>query len=236
VRIALLTFLGLHVVHALWLNRRQDRVSSKRDNRVSLYLIQVPLFVLGCIIAYQDGAVGRGLVNPLTITAGLVLGHVIFVLSLLVVHRSARDAREVLLGVRSIWDFAIESPLVLSRYVGVAVTEEVIYRAAAQQTLNAYLGAPWAGIVIVAVLFSVVHAHFFRNTFSQSLEFVVFAVLLGVLYWRFESLLFVIAIHAIRNIEIAYLEFLGKLEELGDEEAALHEIEQSVLQKKSGLA
>jgi hypothetical protein len=65
---------------------------------------------------------------------------------------------------------------------------------------------------------------------------VVFAVLLGVLYWHFESLIFVIAVHAIRNIEIAYLEFLGKLEELGDEEAALREIEQSVLHKQSGLA
>jgi membrane protease YdiL (CAAX protease family) len=236
VRIALLAFLGLHVAHALWLNGRQDRVSSNAENRASLYLVQVPLFVLGCIIAWQNGDVGRGLVNPLTIAAGLLLGHVIFVLSLLLVHRSARDAREVLLGLRTIWEFVIESPLILSRYVGVAVTEEVIYRAAAQRTLCTYLRSSWAGIVIVAVLFSVVHAHFFRNTFSQSLEFVVFAVLLGVLYWHFESLIFVIAVHAIRNIEIAYLEFLGKLEELGDEEAALREIEQSVLHKQSGLA
>jgi hypothetical protein len=64
----------------------------------------------------------------------------------------------------------------------------------------------------------------------------VFAELLGVLYWLTGSLIFVIAVHAIRNIEIAYLEFLGKLEELGDEEAALREVEHSVLQRQSGLA
>jgi len=56
------------------------------------------------------------------------------------------------------------------------------------------------------------------------------------LYWLTGSLIFVIAVHAIRNIEIAYLEFLGKLEELGDEEAALREVEHSVLQRQSGLA
>jgi membrane protease YdiL (CAAX protease family) len=236
VRIALLAFLGLHVAHALWLNGRQGAAAPDRKNRAGLYLIQVPLFVVACLIAYQNGALGRALLNPVYIAAGLVLGHVIFVLSLLLVHGSARDAREVLLGFGAIWEFAIESPLILSRYVGVAVTEEVIYRAAGQQTLIAYLRTPWAGIAAVAVLFSVVHAHFFRNTFSQSLEFVVFAVLLGVLYWLTGSLIFVIAVHAIRNIEIAYLEFLGKLEELGDEEAALREVEHSVLQRQSGLA
>ena len=81
-----------------------------------------------------------------------------------------------------------------------------------------------------------VHAHFFRNSLTQSVEFVMFALLLGVLYWLTGSLIFVIAIHAIRNIEIAYLEFLGKLEELGDEGEALREIEHAVLYKQSDLA
>ncbi|HQE84626.1 MAG TPA: CPBP family intramembrane metalloprotease, partial [Candidatus Hydrogenedentes bacterium] len=118
----------------------------------------------------------------------------------------------------------------------VAITEEIIYRATAQSSFVSLLGHAWAGIVLTAVLFSVVHAHFFRNSFSQSLEFVLFAVLIGVLYWSTGSLIFVIAIHAIRNIEIAYIEFLGKLEELGDEQQALREVERSVLSQQSDLA
>jgi membrane protease YdiL (CAAX protease family) len=235
VRIVLLVFLGLHVAHSLIENGRGKR--EKRPKlRPNLIFIQIPLFVFAFYIAYQAGALGRGLLNPAYIFGGLVVGHVIFVVSLLVIHRCVSDAREVLLGFRAIGEFVVESPVVLSRYVGVAITEEIIYRAAAQETLVAVLESPWGGIIITAVLFSVVHAHFFRNAFSQSFEFVLFAILLGVLYWLTGSLIFVIAIHAIRNIEIAYLEFLGKLEELGDENKALQEIERSVVYRQSDLA
>lgn len=234
-RIALLVFLGLHVAHSLVQNGR-GKPEKRPRLRPNLVLVQMPLFVLAFCIAYQEGALGRDLLNPAYMLGGLVIGHVVFVGSLLVIHQCVSDAREVLLGFRAIGEFVVESPVVLSRYVGVAITEEIIYRAAAQETLVSVLGNPWAGIAITAVLFSVVHAHFFRNAFSQSFEFILFAVLLGVLYWLTGSLIFVIAIHAIRNIEIAYLEFLGKIEELGDEEKALQEIERSVIHRQSDLA
>jgi len=235
VKIAFLVFLGLHVAHSLIQN---GRGKSERRSRIraDLLIIQIPLFVFACCIAYEGGALGRSLLNPAYLFGGLLAGHVIFVVSLLVIHHCVSDAREVLLGFGAIWGFVIESPLVLSRYVGVAITEEIIYRATAQSSFVSLLGHAWAGIVLTAVLFSVVHAHFFRNSFSQSLEFVLFAVLIGVLYWSTGSLIFVIAIHAIRNIEIAYIEFLGKLEELGDEQQALREVERSVLSQQSDLA
>ncbi len=234
-RAAVLVLAGLHVVHSLIANG-SGKPKKRPKFRADLFLIQLPLFVVAAYVAYADGALGRQLLNPVYIGAGLVLGHVIFVFSLLAIHRCVSDAREVLLGFGSIGEFAAESPLVLGRYAGVAFTEEIIYRVALQGSLILVLGNPWAGILCAAVLFSVVHAHFFRNTFAQSLEFVVFAVLLGVLYWLTESLIFVVAIHAIRNIEIAYLEYLGKLEELGDKERALEEIEQSVVSKQPDLA
>ena len=234
-RIALLVFLGLHLAQSLIQNGRREQ-GVRRRLRPDLFLIQMPLFIIACGIAYKDGVLGRELLNPVYIAAGLVAGHVIFVISLLTIHRCVSDAREVLLGFGAIWEFAVESPLILSRYIGVAVTEEVIYRVGAQGTLIAYLGNPWLAIGVTAVVFSVVHAHFFRNSFTQSLEFVLFAVLLGVLYWLTNSLIFVIAIHAIRNVEIAYLEFLGKLEELGSEGEALREVERSVVTQQSDLA
>ena len=142
-RVALLVLLGLHLAHSLF---RNGRVSpgKPRTIRFDLFVIQFPLFGVAAAIAYMEGALGRELLNPLYISAGLVLGHVVFVLSLLTIHQSVSDAREVLLGFGAIWEFMVESPLILSRYVGVAVTEEVIYRVAAQGALIALLGNSWA--------------------------------------------------------------------------------------------
>ena len=84
-----------------------------------------------------------------------------------------------------------------------------------------------AGIVLIAAAFVVVHKHFFENTWYVSVEFCAFALLIGVLYYWTESFILVIVIHALRDIEIAYLEYLVKVEELGDEAQAAHAIEQA---------
>ena len=73
------------------------------------------------------------------------------------------------------------------------------------------------------------HKHFFENTRAVSVEFCAFGLLLGVLYYWTQSFVLVVVIHAMRDIEIAYLEYLIKVEELGDEEAAAKSIEQSYM-------
>ena len=80
-------------------------------------------------------------------------------------------------------------------------------------------GSPWAAVIITAVLFSVVHDHFFRNSPAGSMEFLGFALLLGVLYHVTASLTLVVLIHVIRNLESVYLEYLALAEEKGGTEA-----------------
>ncbi|MCL4694477.1 MAG: CPBP family intramembrane metalloprotease, partial [Candidatus Hydrogenedentes bacterium] len=175
------------------------------------------------------------------IAIGLVAGHLIFGLSLLATHLSWRDAWSHFFDFGPIWNFTMDSPVVLTRFLGVAVAEELIWRVAAQTILVSFLAA-WmpapaaagVGIAVIAAAFVVVHKHFFENTWHISLEFIVFALLLGILYHATGSFILVMVIHALRDIEIAYLEYLIKIEELGDEEQAAKAIEQAYMPGRPG--
>ena len=84
--------------------------------------------------------------------------------------------------------------------------EEIIYRVAVQGALITLLGRPVAAIVIVAIVFSVVHRHFFYNHVVDSVEFLAFSLLLGGLYYWTGSLMLVVMIHTVRNFEIVYFD------------------------------
>lgn len=221
-RALLLTLLAFHVVHALTVNHREGGLG-RRFVWLTV-LTQSPLFLVAFAYGLAADAYSRQLVSPVYIGLGLVAGHLIFGLSLLATHRSPSDAWSLFWDFRSIWSYTVDYPVILTRYIGVAVGEEIIWRLAAQTELVRITGSAWLGIALVAVLFSVVHKHFFRNSFGVSAEFLVFALTLGVLYHWTHSLILVIVIHAVRDIEIAYLEFLVKVEEIGDSELAAREV------------
>lgn len=219
--------LAMHVVHSLLANRKDGpgpQLTHGRPNPFML-LSQTPMFVIACFLAFDAGILSRGLLSPVYFGLGLLAGLLIFCASVLVIHVSVLGAFEVFThGIRMI-RFTLDCPAVLSRFITVAFAEELIYRGVAQPILIAWTGSPWAGILIVAVLFSIVHHHFFRNSWRVSGEFLAFGVALGWLYWATGSLLFVMVIHAVRDIAIAYLEFEEKMEELGDWEAAADAID-----------
>ncbi len=227
-RAAFLFLLAIHVVHALLVNAREDLRTNRVLRAVSMVL-QSPLFLLAFLYGLALEAYSRQLVSPVYIGMGLVAGHLIFGLSLLATHRSLTDTSSHFFDFGSIWNFTVDSPIVLTRFLGVAVVEEIIWRIAAQAEFVRLTGSAAAGIVITALLFSAVHKHFFRNPFWVSVEFVAFALLLGVLYHATQSLILVIVIHAVRDIEIAYLEYLIKVEEIGDAELAARELEKTFL-------
>ena len=189
------------------------------------FLLQSPLFVLSCILAAGYGVFSRDLVSPFYIPIGLVLGHFLFGFSLLVTHRELRDAAAHVLDWQALWHFLVENPNLLFRFVAVSFTEEIIYRAVAQPLLIGWTSSVAVGIVLTAAAFSVVHWHFFRNPFGQSLEFFAFSLLLGGLYLLTGSLSLVVVIHTVRNLEIVYLEYIIKVEELGDESRAMEALE-----------
>lgn len=197
----------------------QDRTSRRRAGRATVWL-QSLLFGLALYYALLGGAISREIVSPVHIGLGLLLGHLVFGVSLLITHRSIRDAQVHFLDFGSVWEFMVENPRILSHFIIVACGEEVIYRVTLQPMAIAATGSTLAGILIVAVVFSLVHEHFFRNGIHQSGEFVAFAVLLGGLYYWTGSLILVIVVHALRNIEIAFLEHVITIEETGSEAEA----------------
>ena len=187
--------------------------------------MQSALLLIACVLGFQHEAFSRDLVSPLHVGAGLLAGHLVFGASLLATQRSVRETFDHLIDLDALWSFVVENPAVLMQFAGVAVAEEIIYRVGAQPMLLEWTGSPALSILAVALGFSLVHEHFLRNSFGQSAEFLAFAILLGLLYYWTGSLILVIVIHAVRNIEIALLEHWVRADELGSEEAAIRETE-----------
>ncbi|MBI4559392.1 MAG: CPBP family intramembrane metalloprotease [Candidatus Hydrogenedentes bacterium] len=223
-----LSLLGVHTIYALLTNRAETPPKKRKTISIEV-VIQLPLFIFACHYGWEAGVISRQLVSPVYIGLGLLAGHLVFGVSLLITHRSLHDTWSHFFDFGPLWKYASDSPLVLSRFFSVAVVEELIWRVAAQPLATNLLGNAYLGVTVTAVLFSIVHRHFFRNTLSVSLEFLAFALLLGGLYQWTGSLILVIVIHAIRDIEIAYLEYLIKAEELGDEALAAQHVEQTLL-------
>jgi len=200
-----LILFSVYVVHAIHVNRRPEAEGAIARKRGALWL-HVPLTLVALYLAFREGVFSRELVSPIHIGLGLAAGHLVFGLSLLSTHGSIGTAVDQMMDLGSLWAFAVENPNVLLRFAGVSLGEELIYRAVAQPILIDMTRSAVFGILLVAAAFCVVHRHFFRNPLGQSAEFVGFAFLIGMLYYFTESFALVLAIHAVRNIEIAYLE------------------------------
>ena len=183
-------------------------------------LLQTPLFLLAYWFAWRHGAFTRALVSPPAVVLGLVLGHLVFALSLFATHRVWLDTLSHLCDLRGLGRFLADNPLIMMRFFSVAVVEEIIYRAAAQPLLLDLPGGAWTAILGTALLFSLVHEHFYHNSAAGSAEFMAFALLLGLLYHVTGSLALVIMIHVMRNLESVYLEYLVLVDETGDPEEA----------------
>jgi len=250
-RVVFVCLLLVHVVYSVVTRRRDEQGSREKTGgwrgRLPGIVTQTPAFLLALYFSFRAGAYTRDLMSPLAIGAGLAAGHIIFGLSLWMTYRCFTDVARHFLDFGPIWSFAVDNPTILMRFVWVSVAEEIIWRVTAQPIVVAWFaglaqgwGGPAAsglggsvvsasalagGILLVAVAFSLVHKHFFRNQFWVSFEFIIFAVVLGAAYHFTESLIFVVVVHAVRNLEIAYLDYLIKLEQLGDKDEAIRAIE-----------
>ena len=172
-------------------------------------MLQTGLLGFACYIAYEEGVIGRGLFDPKWVILGLVAGHAIFGISLIFSHRSLDTLRDIAAYVadpRSLGHFFGQSPRQFFACLDVSLIEELIYRVAAQGVLLAMTGSPCIAIGVTALLFSMVHRHFFYNHVVDSVEFFAFSLLLGALYYATGSFMLVVMIHTMRNIEIVYFD------------------------------
>jgi membrane protease YdiL (CAAX protease family) len=199
----------------------------KRGTKRAMFTahLQMAVFIIACVFGYRQGVFSRELVSPVHIGLGLLAGRLIFGVSLLVTQQSVRASASHFFDFHSLWEFIIENPAVLMQFATVSIAEEMIYRVGLQPLLIGWLGNAIVGVVLVAIVFSCVHEHFFKNEFMQSFEFMGFALLLGFLFYWTGSLILVIVVHAVRNIEIAFLEHVILLDETESEEIAARESE-----------
>lgn len=202
-----LGFFAIYLVYALWENVVRRAPDGRRLGLLSMAL-QAPLFLSAGVLSVEAGVVNRDLVFLPVLLVAIVLGHVCFAVSLVFTNPQPREAIHHFLQVRPILQYLANDPMTLFRVFGVSFTEEVIYRVVAQPLLIEWSGSVVAGLGLVAAAFCLVHNHFFKNPWPQSLEFAAFAVLLGALYFLTGSLMLVVLIHAVRNWEIAYLEYV----------------------------
>lgn len=194
--------------------RKRDRAGQAGGPLARLFylsggLLQTALLALACLIGYNEGVIGRSLFDPKWVILGIVAGHAVFAVSLVFSHRSLdtlRDIFQYATDPRPLGRFLGQSPRQLFACLDVSLIEEMIYRVAAQGVLLALTGEPWVAIGVTAIVFSVVHRHFFYNHVVDSLEFLAFSILLGVLYHVTGSFMLVVMIHTMRNIEIVYFD------------------------------
>lgn len=227
-----IVFLGLfsvYIVETLW---TQLRHGAEKRQKLGVFrvAVQLPLFVLAAYLAVRSGAIDRRLVSLVEILPALAAGHLIFVASVLATHTSLRDSWEIFKDWESLRDFFVNNPYLTFRTIQISFTEEVIYRAVLQALLVLWWG-PVPGILFAAAVFTISHEHVFRNSWRETLEFVAFSLLLGTLYYATSSLAAVVAIHVVRNFEIASLEFSARVQETGSEEEAQLELDQRYRQE-----
>ena len=185
------------------------------------HLLQFILLVLAIWWVAQAGLFTRYLWSPVDIGIGLALGHLLFLLSLLITHQHLGDVVEHGLDITGITGFLKLSPELVFRFAGVCIIEELVYRAAAQDILIYRIGHPAPAIIITALFFCVLHQHFFRNGWTCAVEFFLFSLVIGMVYYYTHSLTIVALAHLVRNLESAYLEYAVLLEEGNDREDAL---------------
>lgn len=222
-------FTGLLAAYLLWSLYTVRRGPKAGRFDPAAFALQAPLFLLAFIYCARGELFTRALVNPAAWILGIVLGHLVFALSLLITHGVWRDALAHFLDLRGLGGFLAEHPVILGRFFCVAATEEIIYRGAAQPLLAGWPGGFWLSIPLTALLFSMVHDHFFRNGITAAAEFLLFALALGILYHLTGSLALVILVHVTRNLESVYLEYVALVDETGDAEHARAAVESSAL-------
>ncbi|MBL7649710.1 MAG: CPBP family intramembrane metalloprotease [Candidatus Hydrogenedentes bacterium] len=194
------------------LKKKKAKVSDGLVARLSYIgggLLQTALLGLALYLGFLDGVLSRSLFDPKWVILGGVAGHLIFGVSLIFSHRSLDTLRDIagyVLDPRPLGRFLGESPRQMFACLDVSLIEELIYRVAAQSVLLALTGSPWVAIGVTALVFSVVHRHFFYNHVVDSVEFLAFSLLLGILYQVTGSFMLVVMIHTVRNIEIVYFD------------------------------
>ena len=139
----------------------------------------------------------------------VLLGHRRYFQCLLITRLTFCEAFKYSLAIPFLLRFYNHLPWVIWHYFWIALREELLLRAGVQY----FSGNSPIAIIATATLFTGTHIINPGKLNLWSLfEFWIFAILLGLLFGKSESLLLVIGIHAIRNTNLTFYQMRRALD------------------------
>ncbi len=158
------------------------------------------LVVAGLVLNWQAFR-GTPPFRPLLIPVALVCGQLLYMAAVLATRLSIKEAVAAAVPSANIATTCRRRPLLLVQYCFMVTYEEFLWRATAQRFLEDTLANAPAAILITACLFTLLHQKMLDHT-VEKMEFLVFSVILGLIYYMTASLLFVVLVHAVRDVNV----------------------------------
>lgn len=142
--------------------------------------------------------------HPFSFGAGLLFGHFLFLVSLLINQLSVRTGLKYgLVKIPSLLWFWLSRLDVVSHYIViVALREEILWRV----TIQYIWGNSIYAVIATAFLFTLIHIKPGKqvSVFPELFELFLFALFLGVAFWRYENFTFIVVVHAVRDVNLAW--------------------------------
>ena len=174
---------------------------TRRLSRVNLVLRNV-LLLLGVALNWQAFR-GTPPFRPLLIPLALVCGQLLYVGAVFATGLSLKEAVHAAVPSPNIAVSFVRHPMLLPQYCFFATFEEFLWRATAQPFLTLLISNTGIALVMTALLFTILHTKMFTHD-VEKIEFMVFSVILGLIYHLTGSLLFVVLVHLVRDLNIKF--------------------------------
>jgi len=158
------------------------------------------LVVAGLVLNWQAFR-GTPPFRPLLIPVALLCGQLLYMAAVLATKLSVREALSAAVPSANIATTCRRRPLLLVQYCFMVTYEEFLWRATAQRFLEDMLANAPVAILITACLFTLLHQKMLDHN-VEKIEFLVFSVVLGLVYYLTASLLFVVLVHAVRDVNV----------------------------------
>jgi membrane protease YdiL (CAAX protease family) len=184
---------------------------TRRLSRVNLVLRTV-LLLLGVALNWQAFR-GTPPFRPLLIPLALVCGQLLYVGAVFATGLSLKEAAHAAMPSPNIAVSFVRHPVLLLQYCFFATFEEFLWRATAQPFLTLLLSNTGIAVIMTALLFTILHTKMFTHD-VEKIEFMLFSVILGLIYHLTGSLLFVVLVHLVRDLNIKFGAPLEKPEHL----------------------
>ena len=158
------------------------------------------LVVAGLLLNWQAFR-GTPPFRPLLIPVALLCGQLLYMAAVLATKLSIKEALSAALPSASIAVTCRKRPLLLAQYCFMVTYEEFLWRATAQRFFGDILTSAPGAILITACLFTLLHQKMLHHN-VEKMEFLIFSVVLGLIYYYTASLLFVVLVHAVRDVNV----------------------------------